>query len=97
MKRVVKRRNNKKVTSRKNKLVFIVLFLVYFISSTFLKNYNVDLDHKYQTLINENEKLVQNNQNLSLKIDELSSFERMSSIAKASGLENREGSIKNVR
>ena len=46
---------------------------------------------------NENKKLKDTNQTLRIKIDELSSFERMSNIASKQGLENREGTIKNVR
>ena len=98
MKKVVKKRTNKKrIMTRNYKILFIVIFVLYLGSSVILKNYNVSLNHELQTIQNENKKLKDTNQTLRIKIDELSSFERMSNIASKQGLENREGTIKNVR
>lgn len=98
MKKVVKKRTNKKnIISRNLKVIFIVVFVMYLGSSVILKNYNLSLNHELQTIQNENQKLKDTNQTLRIKMDELSSFERMSSIASKQGLENREGTIKNVR
>lgn len=97
MKRVVKKRNNKKRMFKiKGMFVFVMVFIMYVASSTFLNNYNTSLNHQLQDIKNENKQLTNSNQTLKIKIDELSSFERMSTIAKKSGLKNREGSIKNV-
>lgn len=96
MKRVVKKRNKQRTMKYKSMLVFVVIFVVYVASSTFLNNYNTALNHQLQNIKKENETMVNSNQTLKIKIDELSSFERMNSIAKKNGLENREGSIKNV-
>ena len=96
MKRVVKKGNNKRMITRKYQLVFVFVFVLYLASSILLKNYNIDLSHQLQTIQRDNTQLQSVNQTLKMKIDDLSSFERMSSIAKENGLKNREGSIKNV-
>lgn len=97
MKKVVKKRNKKKVVSNRHRLVFVLIFVVYLGSSILLKNYNVYLKKELQTIELNNKELTKSNQTLKIKIDELSSFERMNSIAKKNGLTNREGSIKNVQ
>ncbi|MDR3214749.1 MAG: hypothetical protein LBT75_00515 [Bacilli bacterium] len=97
MNKVKKRGLKKSMLTFKLKACFIVVFIFYLCSATLLKNVNVDLDHQLQSMIYDNEVLKQNNQTKLLKIDELSSFDRLSSIAKSNGLENYEGSIKNVK
>ena len=96
MKKVVKKRNSKKAFTRKYQLAFVIVFIMYLASSILLKNYNIDQDHKLQSIQKENTQLTNSNQTLRIKIDELSSFERMSNIAQKNGLKNREGTIKNV-
>lgn len=98
MKKVIKKRkNNKRVLNTNYKLMFVVIFALYLASSIILKNHNISLDHQLQTIQMENKQLKDTNQTLRIKIDELGSFERMSNIADKQGLENREGTIKNVR
>jgi len=96
MKKVVKKRTSKRSITTSYKLGFIIVFVMYLSSSIFLKNYNIGLDHQLQTIEIENTRLKSANQTLKMRIDELSSFERMSNIAKKNGLENREGTIRNV-
>lgn len=96
MNKVIKRGNRQKTFTVKTKLIFVIVFIVYLLSSTIWHNFNVELDNKLQQLNYANEKLAQANETKSLKIDELSSFERLSSIAQSKGLKNYEGSIKNV-
>lgn len=98
MKKVIKKRkNNKRFLNTNYKLMFVVIFALYLASSIILKNHNISLDHQLQTIQMENKQLKDTNQTLRIKIDELGSFERMSNIADKQGLENREGTIKNVR
>lgn len=98
MKKVVKKRTNinrrKSVTKR---AAMLMVFVLYLFSSILLKNYNTDLNHKLQGLQNDNISLKSENQTLRLKADDLKSFERMSTIAQKNGLQNREGTIKNVK
>ncbi|WP_423364507.1 hypothetical protein [Mycoplasma sp. P36-A1] len=97
MNKVVKKSLKKNSRKLKMELCFVILFMVYLCSCIIVKNYNISLDHQLNTLTKENQNIKQNNQTLKLKIDDLSSFERMNSVAKENGLENREGTIKNVR
>lgn len=97
MKRVIKKRDKKKVVSNKHRLIFVLVFVLYLGTSILLKNYNVSLKHELQTIELSNKELMKQNQTLKIKIDDLSSFERMNSIAKKNGFVNREGSIKNVQ
>ncbi|MDR1782542.1 MAG: hypothetical protein LBR40_06075 [Bacilli bacterium] len=96
MKRVVKKGYKKRTFTVKFKLVFVLVFIMYIFSSIFWKNYNIELDNQLQKLNYTNEQLANSNETKTLKIDELSSFDRLSSIAQSSGLKNYEGSIKNV-
>lgn len=97
MKRVVKKTNKKRDRQIDIKLCFVVISVVYLMSCILLKNHNISLDHQLNNIAKENKTIVEKNQVLKLRIDELSSFERMNSIAKRNGLENREGTIKNVK
>lgn len=98
MKKVVKKRKN--VNRKKNvtrRAAVVMVFVIYLFSSILLKNYNTDLNHQLQEIQSNNTSLVTNNQTLRLKVDELKSFERLSGIAQKNGLQNREGTIKNVK
>lgn len=98
MKKVVKKRQN--IKRRKNvtrRAAIVMVFVLYLFSSILLKNYNTDLNHKLQALQNDNVSLINANQTLKLKVDELKSFERMSAFAQKNGLQNREGTIRNVK
>ncbi|MDF9866820.1 cell division protein FtsL [Bacilli bacterium PM5-3] len=97
MKKVVKKRNSKQSLTSKYKVVFFAIVVLYLVSATLLKNYNVNLKQNLYKIENENTELKSTNQTLKIKIDELSSFERMSNIAQKNGLKNREGTIKNVK
>lgn len=96
MKRIRKKTLKHRKLTTKFELIFIGVFVMFLLSSIMLKNYNVSLSHNLESIENENSALKDNNQTMQVKIDELSSFERMNSIAKKNGLRSREGSIKHV-
>ena len=97
MKKIIKKRNSKRAITSRYKFAFIAVAVLYLVCTFILKNHNISLDHELQSIQNENTQLITTNQTLRIKVDELSSFERMSNIAQKSGLENREGAIKNVK
>lgn len=97
MKKVVKKRNKKNKRITKNRLIFGVIIVLYIVTSILLKNYNTSLNIKMHDLEVSNKQLNSQNATLKLKIDELTSFDRINAIAKKNGLTNREGAIKNVR
>jgi len=95
MKKVVKR-SNKNTRNFKMKVCFVAMFVVYLMSSIWLRNHNMSLEHQLNGINRENQQITSQNQVLRLRIDELSSFERMAYIAQRNGLTNREGTIRNV-
>jgi len=95
MKRVVKKGNKKKKNIR-IQFCFIMLIMVYLGSAIFLRNHNASLEQNLNRLTSQNNEISSENLVLRLRIDELSSFERMASIAAQNGLTNREGTIRNV-
>lgn len=97
MKKVKKRKLNSNKVSGRLSLYFVTMCIIYLVSSVVLKNHNITLNHKLQTQIAINSKLQVNISTMSVKIDELTSFERMSSLASDMGLVNREGTIRNVQ
>lgn len=96
MRRIKKRSLKQRTKTTKFKLIFASVFVMFLLSSIMLKNYNVSLSHQLESIEDENSTLKDNNQTMQVKIDELSSFERMNNIAKKNGLRSREGSIKHV-
>lgn len=96
MKRIKKRTLKQRRMTARFELIFTAVFIMFLMSSIMLKNYNVSLSHNLESIQNENLKLRDSNQTMQVKIDELSSFERMNNIAKKNGLRSREGSIKHV-
>ena len=96
MKRVVKKRKQTREKTNKFKILFVIVCVLYFSSSVFLKNHNISLSHELQIIQNENTSIRNANQVLLIRIDELSSFERLSAIAEQHGLKNREGVVRNV-
>jgi cell division protein FtsL len=95
MKKVVKKANKSKKQAN-IKICFVAIFVLYLMSSILLRNYNLSLEHQLNGIKRDNTNITSQNLVLNLRIDELSSFERMSQIAQDNGLENREGTIRNV-
>lgn len=97
MKQVVvkKKSNKKKLVTNKLKFLVIIAAIFQITSSLVFTNVNLSLNHKHQDLQIENSKLRTSNQTLLVKIEDMTSFERLSAIAKDKGLKNYENTIKN--
>lgn len=97
MKQTVVKKKTKKSKIMTNKLKYLGILAAFFqiTSSLFFTNINLSLNHQYQDLQAENNKLRLSNQTLVVKIEELTSFENLSAIANKKGLKNYENTIKN--
>lgn len=94
--RRVKKRSRKSRFERFVVPFSVVSISLYLFSAVFLHNYLVYLNIDNQKIASELKTIQNKNEELSLQIQELSSFERVNGVASADGLKTRDTSVDTV-
>ena len=89
----VKVKKQSRLLENVSKTIFFMAMVCYFITSIFLRTYNVHLSVQIQDMQNRMVQLNQENEVLSRQIQSLSSKERVVSIASENGLVNNHENI----
>ncbi len=91
--RHVKTKKQNRFLEKFSRIILVVAFISFLISSIFLKTYNVHLSVQIQDMQNRMVQLRQDNEVISRHIQQLSSKDRVVSIAYQNGMANNQDNI----